>query len=322
MAFDNSSEQYKPREVNQASTAAALLPSNQEYQSFFKSNAPGSAEPAFLDFGNHNIYGDQSIKVAQDALSTMPNLVPSLDQLGMTPEVVKALEKSAAELARLWTTDRPLAAFENKIMSDTTRGNPHAWEDAKAAFPQLDKISVSIMQAYTRNEIANYNRFDLKDDMDAATGKVMSLPGRPGDQATLGIEQISPKGVREFEEKYPQLKKFLESKGYTGPGHEQAALLDPECAPMIVAAKTASIVEDMQKHGIEQPTSEQIAYAYNPDVYSYLNVHGGTECKALYGFDIKTSAAFHPEQRKEYYANRPEVIAASEHIKNVMSRTK
>ncbi|MBZ0187393.1 MAG: hypothetical protein K8F91_14195 [Candidatus Obscuribacterales bacterium] len=75
--------------------------------------------------------------------------------------------------------------------------------------------------------------------------------------------------MREFEERYPKFKEFLESKGYIGPGHEKAALLDPECAPMIVAAKTTSIIEDMQTHGIEKPSLEQIAYAYNPDVYSF-----------------------------------------------------
>jgi len=91
---------------------------------------------------------------------------------------------------------------------------------------------------------------------------------------------------------------------------------------MIVAAKTASIVEDMQKHGIQKPTSEQIAYAYNPDVYSFSNGQGGKEYKALYQAQIKLEQMLHPDLKKEYYATIPEVIKNSAHVHNVMSKMK
>jgi hypothetical protein len=258
----------------------------------------------------------------RDGYMPPPTLVPSLEQLGMTPETIKALAKAAADLVLPWTKDHPLAERENDLMAQALGVNPRAWEDAKGAFPQLANVSTNVMQAYTRNEITNYDRLDLKDDLDAATGKLSSAPGRPANQATLGITQISPKGIGEFEQKYPQFKQFLESKGYTGPGHEIAALLDPECAPMIVAAKTASIVEDMQKHGIQKPTSEQIAYAYNPDVYSFSNGQGGKEYKALYQAQIKLEQMLHPDLKKEYYATIPEVIKNSAHVHNVMSKMK
>jgi len=254
-----------------------------------------------------------------DGYMPPPTLLLDADQLGVTQEKAAALASAASKLLRVVTTDKPLAIYETSLINATTAENPRAWSDAKAAFPQLAAISGDIMQAYTRNEIASYDRWDLKEDIDAATNNLMDLPGRPANQATLGISQISPKGVHEFEEKYPQLKKFLESKGYSGANHEAAALLDPDCVPMIVATKTASVVEDLHKHGIQKPTSEQIAYAYNPDVYSYSNGHDGKEYKALYQLDVKVSATFHPDQKKEYYANKPEVIAASKHIHNVMS---
>lgn len=247
-----------------------------------------------------------------------PTLVPSPEQLGMTPETVKALGRAAFELMRPWTNEHPLAEYENEIMAQTSKKNPSAWQDAKSAFPQLANVSVDIMRAYTRNEIANYDRFDLKDDIEAAKGQISSNPLRSPDLATLGISQISPKGVREFESRYPQFKAFLEEKGYTGAGHELAALLDRECAPIIVAAKTASIVEDMQKHGIEKPSAEQIAYAYNPDVFSYSDGKGGKIFKALYHPEIEISKAMHSDQIKEYYAKDPRVVWASKHIRNVM----
>lgn len=259
-------------------------------------------------------------KVAQslDGYMAPPTLVPSPEQLGITPETVKALTKIATEMILPWTKEFPQSERENALMDKTLGGNPNAWDDARKAFPQLEHVPAAVMQAYTRNEIANYNRFDMKDDMDAATGVLQSVPGRPAEQATLGLSQISPKGIREFEQKYPQFKQFLESKGYTGRGHEIAALLDPECAPMIVAAKTASIVEDMQKHGIKSPTAAQIAYAYNPDVFSFSDGEGGRTFKALYHPDIELSKVMHPDQQKEFYAKDPRVAQASTHVRNVM----
>ncbi len=62
-----------------------------------------------------------------------------------------------------------------------------------------------------------------------------------------------------FEKQYPQFRQFLESKGYFGPGHELKALLDADCVSMIVAAKTANLVDDLHAHGIKNPTTEQFA---------------------------------------------------------------
>ena len=88
---------------------------------------------------------------------------------------------------------------------------------------------------------------------------------------------------------------------------------------MIVAAKTASIVDDLANHGIKEPTRAQLAYAYNPDVYSYSDGNGGREYKTLYFADVKISHAFHWDQRKEYYADKPDVIANSRQVRNVLS---
>lgn len=221
---------------------------------------------------------------------------------------------------KVWeSSEKPLAGLEKKAMAGTTAANFQAWDEAAAAFPQLNGIPVDVMKAYTLNEIYNYDRNDWIDDIAVANGKLIDLPLRKAEDATLGLSQISPKGVRDFEDSYPQLRNFLESKGYSGPGHEAKALLDSECVAMIVAAKTAAIVEDMRKHGIEHPTNEQLAYAYNPDVFSYSE-NGHRQYKALYQGEIYASKAQHWDQKKEYYANNPAVIAASKHIKNVLER--
>jgi hypothetical protein len=210
-------------------------------------------------------------------------------------------------------TEHPLEGSEEKLMDSTTAGNPRAWSDAAAAFPQLNDVPVRLMKSYVRNEMAFYGREDLAQDIAAANGHLL------GENPTLGMTQITGKGIREFEQKYPQLKEFLESKGYTGPGHEMKALLDPECVPMIVAAKTASLVDDLRKNGIQNPTTEQLAYAYNPDVYSYSDGQKGRVFKTMYHPEIELSKAMHWDQRKEYYASKPEVVNNSQHVQHVMS---
>jgi hypothetical protein len=216
---------------------------------------------------------------------------------------------------QIWKqTEHPLAGIEKKLMDETTASNPRAWEQAISSFPQLKDVPANLMKAYVRNELAFYDRNDLGDDYLAAQGVSLDLPGRRGEDATLGMSQISPAGVRKFEHKYPQLKEFLAQKGYAG--HEEKALLDPECVPMIVAAKTASLIDDMKKHHVPI-TQESLAYAYNPDVYSYSNGHGGRDHKALSGAYVHSSHAVHWDQHKDLYANQPGIVSASDHVKNV-----
>ena len=212
---------------------------------------------------------------------------------------------------KTWTSEHPLKGMEGTLMQATAANNPRAWEEAQAAFPQLKGVSPALMQAYVRNELNNYGFEDHKQDVAAIAGIDHGW--------TLGMTQITTQGIHKFEKQYPQFHKFLESKGYTGPGHELKALLDADCVAMIVAAKTTSLVDDLRKHHIEHPTNEQLAYAYNPDVYSFSDGHGGKVYKAMYHPDVEISKAQHWDQQKEYYANRPEVLRASAHIQNVMA---
>ncbi len=305
------------------------------FQPIDRAIVSGGEALGVLDFGTVDLYGSvESGLIAANIVPSLPNLeqkqenkesphdsdqtklAQSLDYNGTPPTLLPDFIIEAG--IKVWeSSEKPLAGLEKQAMAGTTAANPRAWEDAAAAFPQLKGISVDVMKAYTLNEIHNYDRNDWIDDIAAANGKLIDLPLRKAEDATLGLSQISAKGVHDFEDKYPKLKQFLESKGYSGPGHEAKALLDPECVAMIVAAKTASIVEDMQKHGIEHPTNEQLAYAYNPDVFSYSE-NGHRQYKALYQGEIYASKAQHWDQQKEYYANSPAVIAASKHIKNVL----
>ncbi|MBN9393820.1 MAG: hypothetical protein J0H83_01145 [Candidatus Melainabacteria bacterium] len=252
----------------------------------------------------------QQIAQALDGYMVPPTLVPSMEQLGITKESTIAAANVAMRTIKTWTSEHPIAGMEANLMSATTNANPKAWEEAKACFPQLGGVSNSIMKAYVRNELECYGFEDHKQDVAAKLGKDGGW--------TLGMTQITTEGIRKFENHYPQFRHFLESKGYSGPGHELRALLDADCVAMIVAAKTATLLEDLHKHGIKNPTDAQLAYAYNPDVYSYSDGHGHRVYKALYHPNIELSKAQHWDQRKEYWANTAETISASEHIKNVL----
>ena len=166
----------------------------------------------------------------------------------------------------------PYRGLEDAKLAECTKENPRAWDDAARAFPQLtDHLSISqlvpLMKGLVRNEIHYYDEADIKDDNAAKQGKSSGV-------GTLGYSQISIEGVQKFEQKYPQLKSFLESKGYSGPGHEGKALEDPSCVPMIVAAKLAQIADlysvSSDKLTLSKKieiTPQSLAYGYNADVY-------------------------------------------------------
>ena len=254
--------------------------------------------------------------------SEQPKIAQNFEYDGRPPTLLPDFAIKAS--IEIWdATERPLLGSERLLMKSITATDPQAWENAAKLFPQqLSAVPMSLMKAYTLNEINHYDRWDWADDLLAAAGSLRDSPTRKAEQATLGLAQISPKGVHEFEVRYPQLQRFLAAKGYSGPGHEAKALLDPECVPMIVAAKTASIVEDLHKRGIKHPTSEQIAYAYNPDVYSYSDGKDSKEYKSLYQLEVTASNVLHRDQVKEYCANSKDVINASKHIHNVMDLKK
>lgn len=269
MAIENSSEQYKPRETPQIN-AGALIPSNAEYQNFFRPSASRNEESGFLDFGDHDIYGDQSIKVAQDlTLPFMPTLVPSPEQLGITDLVIKgvkdiaeataqdALQKTSLQAEKTWNPYRgEITAEMNKIPAS-------AWHQAYEVFPQFREAKMSetqtkeLLQAIIRNELYNYNIADKVDDEQTAkNGRPADLPKRPALDATLGDSQLSINAVVTRAQEYPeQLGPFK--------NREAEALLNPSLAPLLVAATLAYNIEMYNRHHI--PVGEKtLAYSYNP----------------------------------------------------------
>lgn len=191
----------------------------------------------------------------------LPTLVPSPEQLGITPELIKNVGQAIGE-----GIYRQKHFYRGHISETMTTIPETSWSEAYKAYPEFSKAGLSekqvteLMQAITRNELFFYDAGDKQDDDSMRnTGKPFQYPfheRNPG-SATLGVSQVSLDGVKKFEKEFPlQMGKFK--------GHEADALLDPKNAPMIIAAVLAHNIRDYTGH---YPINERtLAYSFNPDV--------------------------------------------------------
>lgn len=227
------------------------------------SGISAATEPASLDFGSPaDIYSNN------DTLAWDPKQAyGDVRQNGLGTDVVRMMAPGVTDRAIF-----PYRGFEDQHLAECTKANPQAWNQAFDSYPNFrqflsDQEGPKLMQALVRNELHHYDPGDIRGDKQAQSGKV-------NDSETLGYAQITPVGLRSFEQKYPQLKAFLEAKGYSGPGHEAKALEDPACVPMIVGAKLQSIA-DLYQSTHDKITgapsisinARTLAYGYNADVY-------------------------------------------------------
>ena len=215
----------------------------------------------------------------------------------------------------------PYRGSEDALLAECTKDNSQAWNAAFDAFPELQKYlpeqqqGTLLMKALVRNELHHY---DVKDGF----GDTMAKLGHPKTSETLGYSQITPTGVRDFCNRYPQLKQFI-SQRHTGPNAEAEALRDPACVPMIVAAKLQSEV-DFYKQANDKLSPAQkvpinartLAYAYNADVYYNPSnpqdpdfhsniIPKAKELEKLRGYE------------KAYPTGDDRVLSKSQHLKNV-----
>jgi len=191
----------------------------------------------------------------------LPTLVPSPEQLGITPELIKNVGQAVGD-----GIYRQKHFYRGHIGEAMASIPETSWTEAYKAYPEFAKAGLSekqvteLMQAITRNELFFYDFADKQDDDSMRnTGKPYQYPfhERTPGSATLGVSQVSLDGVQKFENEFPlQMGKFK--------GHEGEALLDPKNAPMIIAAVLAHNIRDYTGH---YPINERtLAYSFNPDV--------------------------------------------------------
>ena len=187
-------------------------------------------------------------------------LRPAIEAAG---EVGKVVIESGIEAGKQ-AFENATHPFREKIES-TMKQIPEAnWSSAYDAFPQFKgtglskQQSIEVMKAIVRNELYNYDKLDEEADEAVKKGDSPLLAKakiKPENKLTLGVTQISTQGIFERQAEFPKQFNFK--------GHEQKALLEPENAPLIIAATLAHNIEMYQRHKIAI-TEESLAYSYNP----------------------------------------------------------
>lgn len=153
-----------------------------------------------------------------------------------------------------------------------------AWDDAYAAFPELQQLGASgakrLMKAIIANELEHYGKEDLVEDT-AVNGGL----GHQFAKNTLGFSQASIVGVRDMAlqlnlqvERGQRTDSPLKQFDKAGDAHIAKALENPASAPLFVAAHNALDLQMLNRHRNELHVSlVALGYEYNADqVYATL----------------------------------------------------
>lgn len=226
----------------------------------------------------------------------------------------------------------PLQGKEFTHLSNCSRASSKAWKNAYHAFEKLKaalpyKEAVVLMKALVLNELQYYKGKNLKRDQAALRRHVPNTS-----LETLGYAQLAPKTVYELEKglsggkqvrpEATALIAFLESKGYRGEGHEATALLDPDCVPMLVAAKVESLI-DYYERAVDRFSAKSLridvrslAYGYKPDVFYNPKDPGNPDFHAVTSAEQALSERLRGFELL-YPCTQENVLAKSRHLKNV-----
>ena len=201
----------------------------------------------------------------------------------------------------------PFRGKEAEKLAEVTKSEPKAFLNAAAMYRDLSKYMFAphLLRQLIGNEIHYYDPIDIDRDKSAREGKIKS------ERHTYGFTQISISAVKLYVLEFPILRQYFERKKHIGPNYEIKGLLDPECAPMIVAAVCEHHLklwkDQNNDDGVPIPISEKtLAYGYNPDVY---DVNGTLETSPVPIFGARKILM--PSER---------VIAVSKHVKKVFEQ--
>lgn len=249
--------------------------------------------------------------VAPGAVETSEANAYSGAALDLHPEALPWLISDGTCLFR--DQEKPFEGFEDELLMLTSRADEFAWLRMMSFFPQLRAISPDLMRAFVRGNLCAYTRNMLIEDYLVSTGQ------HSRHDVPLGFAQITPAQVLDLEQRYPQLAAFFAGAGYIGAAHESLVLLDPTCAPIVVAAYVTSLTDELIDKMIAV-SDETVAYAFHPDVYSHSDADNGTVYEVLEGIDVSLSKVKHWDQKLELHAASDDIIAASHQVKRILDQ--
>ncbi|MBC7996957.1 MAG: hypothetical protein IAF58_03380 [Leptolyngbya sp.] len=227
------------------------------------------------------------------------------------PEALPWLQYDGETLFQ--NTENPFEGFEDKLLALCTRADGYAWHRAISFYPQEEGLSPDLLKAFVRRNLMLYTRNGLIEDYLISTGQ------HSRHDVPIGFAQLTSGKVLQLEEQYPVLAAFFAGAGYIGAAHESLVLLDPTCVPAITATLVASIVDDLVANNIAV-NDWTVAYALNPDVYSFEIGEGARKYAVLEGLDVSLSKVKHWDQRLETRAFNDEIVSVSQQIKFIVAQ--
>lgn len=201
----------------------------------------------------------------------------------------------------------PFRGKEAEKLAECTKTEPKAFLTAAALYKDLSRYmwAPRLLRQLVGNEIHYYDPIDIERDKNAREGVIKS------NSHTFGYTQISINAVKLYVLEFPILRQYFERKNHVGLDYEIRALLDPQCAAMIVAAVCEHHLKlwkgQDNEDGVPIPINERsLAYGYNPDVY---DVNGTLETSPVPIYGARKIVI--PSER---------VVAVSKHVKKVFEQ--
>lgn len=277
---------------------------------FASSNpAQHAEESAGASSDAQNSSGDsQDFTQNENSALSDQNIAASFD---LHPEALPWLHFDGETLFQ--NTESPFESFEDKLLALCTRADGYAWHRAISFYPQEEGLSPDLLKAFVRRNLMLYTRNGLIEDYLISTGQ------HSRHDVPIGFAQLTSGKVLQLEAQYPALAAFFAGAGYIGAAHESLVLLDPTCVPVIAATLVASIVDDLVGNNVAV-NDWTVAYALNPDVYSFESDEGTRKYAVLEGLDVSLSKVKHWDQRLETRAFNDEIVSVSQQIKFLVAQ--
>lgn len=205
------------------------------------------------------------------------------------------------------------------------RGNEDKFVDYKAAQEAvktsgLDKFGLSnnFIGAIMRNEQHFYKNTDADQDKQVREKGTVLKDGKEDSKASIGPAQMQIRNIKHLvnlknpdgKPEYPYLQHMK--------GDPLRGALDAKNAALLVAAYSKEIVKDLQAHGIQKPSVEQVIYLYNDDVNSYGTGKEKTFISVSAPGSATAEKLLHSDLRRERIPNDPRILEKSVHVRHVL----
>lgn len=201
-----------------------------------------------------------------------------------------------------------------------------ACDKAFNAFPKLAQYQLprEVVAGLILNEIRHRDLKDGTEDLSVRLiGTVRNYDGSENRRASIGPAQMQIGTIRELAGKYPQLAEFRDPV---------KAALDPDKAPLFVAAYLTEHLSSLERHNAASPKQQvpinlaSVLYSYNPDVAVRNEAHDPdandyrayTAAEKLENSVTHRRAASAADWHSVWFATTDKITTKSEVVRNML----